>query len=259
MEKDKLFQSLKWLAITSAILVLIIGVTFIKGWESTDNTGSNSITVTGENKVMISPDIATITFTISETKSTSKEAQTLVSSKMDKVKKALAQLKVEDKDIKTASYNVYPKYNYEYCVAIAYVPCTSKQKLEGYEVSHNIIVKVRDLDNVGKVLESLTVSGINNISGPEFTVDDMDKVKAEARGKAIEDAKAKAKTLANQLDVNLEDLISFSDNNPRDYMYMESKTVSTSMAVDAAGNGGVFVPQGQNEIIVNVTLTYRIK
>ena len=257
MEKDKLFQSLKWAAVATIVLMLVAGVTLIKSWDSMKDTSSNSITVTGENKVMISPDIASVSFTINETKYTSKEAQALVSAKMDKVKKALAMLKVEDKDIKTSSYNVYPKYNYEYCVATVYMPCTSKQKLEGYEVSHNIIVKVRDLDNVGKVLESLTVAGINNISGPEFTVDNMDKVRSEARGKAIEDAKAKAKVLADQLDVDLEDLISFSDNNPREYMYM-TKELSSSVSSNA-DNNGVSIPQGQNEITVNVNLTYRIK
>ncbi len=257
MEKDKLFKSLSMLAILASVLAIFACISLYKGWDAINNTASNSITVSGENKVMVSPDIATVSFTINETKATSKEAQAAVSAKMDKVKKALAILKIEDKDIKTSSYSVNPKYNYEYCVSTAYVPCTSKQKLEGYEVSHNVAIKVRDMDNVGKVLEALTQAGINNISGPEFTVDNMDKVRTDARGKAIEDAKSKAKVLADQLDVDLEDLISFSDSNPREYMYM-TKESSAPMASDVS-NGGVFIPQGQSEITVNVTLTYRIK
>ncbi len=257
MEKDKLFKSLSMLAILASVLAIFACISLYKGWDAINNAASNSITVSGENKVMVSPDVATISFVIDETKSTSKEAQALVSAKMDKVKKALVDFKVSDKDVKTVSYSVYPKYNYVYCVATTYVPCSSKEKLEGYIVSQSIAIKVRDLDNVGKVLEALTQAGINNISGPEFTVDNMDKVRTDARGKAIEDAKAKAKVLADQLDVDLEDLISFSDSNPREYMYMTKE--SAAPMVSDVSNGGVFIPQGQSEITVNVTLTYRIK
>lgn len=259
MEKDKLFKSLNWLAIAGVILAIVAGVSLIKSWDSAENLAVNSITVSGESKVSVSPDIATISFTIDETKPTSKEAQASVSSKMDKAKAAMKALKIEDKDIKTSSYSLYPKYNYQYCPTyISSVPCSAKQKLEGYEVSHNVTVKVRDVDSVGKVLDAVAQSGINNITGPSFTVDDIEKVRAEARGKAIEDAKAKAKILADQLNVSLDDLISFNESgaSPREYMYV-SKVQAVPMA--AGSSDGVSIPQGENEINVNVTLTYRIK
>ncbi len=260
MEKDKLFRSLNWLAIAGVILAIVAGVSLVKSWDSIENSAVNSITVSGESKVSVSPDIATISFTIDETKSTSKEAQVLVSSKMDKAKVAMKALNIEDKDIKTSSYSLYPKYNYQYCpVYVSGVPCSTKQKLEGYEVSHTVIVKVRDVDTVGKVLEVIAQSGVNNITGPSFTVDDIEKVRADVRGKAIENAKSKAKILANQLNIDLEDLISFNESvaNPREYMEDTVKVQSVPMA--AGSSDGVSIPQGENEINVNVTLTYRIK
>lgn len=256
MEKDKLFKSLSMLAILASVLAIFACISLYKGWDAINNTASNSITVSGENKVMVSPDIATITFAIEETKSTSKEAQALVSAKMDKVKKALNDLKIDSKDIKTDSYSVSPKYTYQYCNG-NYIPCTNKEKLEGYVVVQNITVKVRDIDNTGKALDALGLAGVNNISGPNFTVDNMDKIRADSRGKAIEDAKAKAKVLADQLGVDLEDIISYSDDNNS---MIDIYRVALPMEAKTDGIGGeVSLPRGQNEVNVKVTLTYRIK
>lgn len=257
MEKDKLFKSLNMLAIMFSVLIIFACISLYKGWDNM--SVGNSIAVSGESKVYANPDIAVITFNLDEVKPTSKEAQAIVSAKMDKVKSALSALKIEDKDIKTDNYAVYPKYTYQYCTT-SYVPCSTKEKLEGYEVSHSVTVKVRDVDSASKVLDALGGVGVNNITGPNFTVDDIDAMKAEARGKAIVNAKAKAKVLADQLGVSLGDIISYSDDNNTYMTDMYRSAVPMVMKAEVGGmTNDISLPQGQNEIDAKVTITYKLK
>ncbi len=264
MHKDKLLKSLNVLSIAFTVLLIVIIVTLVKEWKSIGHTQVNSITVSGDASVYVSPDIATVTFMIDEVKPTSKEAQSIANDKMIKVKKALIDLKIADKDIQTTSYYVSPHYTY---ISETY-PCTSlvsnciptKQRLDGYSASHNVSIKVRDLDNVGKVLSALGDLSVNNISGPSFTVEDMDKAKAEARGKAILEAKVKAKALADQLGVSLGDIMSFSDNNggysPYEYM---SKANSMGAHADSIASAPVDISVGQSEIKSTVSIVYEIR
>jgi uncharacterized protein YggE len=91
----------------------------------------------------------------------------------------------------------------------------------------------------------------------QFTIDDADKLKAEAREKAINDAKVKARELRGQLGVRLGRIVSFSENTGGYPMPMyEMKGAATGMG---GGGGGPELPTGENEITVNVSITYEIK
>ena len=106
-------------------------------------------------------------------------------------------------------------------------------------------------------LDGLVSAGANNISGLNFTVDDPEKLQAEARAKAIKDTKEKADELEDQLGVNLGKIVNLYENTggfPTPY-YMEAKDFGQG------GVGGAIpeIPVGENEIVVNVTITYQIK
>ena len=266
MYKDKLLKSLNVLSIAFTVLLVLIMVTIVKEWKSIGRSQVNNISVSGDSSVFVSPDIATITFTIDEVKSTSKEAQSVANEKMIKVKKALMDLKISDKDIKSTNYYVSPKYIYENCSTVyTYtprsipMPCTPKTKIEGYTASHSVSVKVRDMDMTGKVLSSIGDLAVNNISGPNFSIEDIDKAKAEARGKAIVEAKAKAKVLADQLDVSLGDVISFSENSNGGYPYEMSKTAYNDTVSVSAPSAPIELSAGQSEIKSSVSIVYEIK
>lgn len=261
MQKENLFRSLNWLVIAGILMLLTLSVTLYKSWDGISDANYQTVSVSGEGIVYVTPDVATLEFTINEVKSSSKDAQNIANNKMIAVKKVLADLKVEDKDIKSMYYTVSPKYNYDNCQpTYSYVPCTPKQKLEGYEVSHNVSVKVRDLDNAGKVLEALGAAGVNNVSGPNFVVDDMAKSKEEARGKAIADAKAKAKVLSGQLGLDFDDIYSYSesDNHIYDRGYGATDYDLKAMPVSPV-TAPIDVSAGQNKVVSNITILYKLK
>lgn len=217
----------------------------------------NVISVTADAEVMAVPDVAIITINIEKEGKTAKEAQSLANEMLDKVLGYAKSQKIEDKDVKAEYGGVNPKYKNNQIYCIAY-PCpTGETIIVGYTATQSISVKVRDADNANEVRTGLANLGITNISGPTFSIDDEDKLKDEARSLAIEKARAKAKTLAKELNVRLGDVVSFSENSGG---YPLPMYKSMDMAVSSAmPERAPILPKGENTITSNVTITYEIK
>ncbi len=229
------------------------------------SSGSNVVAFSGHGEVTAVPDIATVNFTIRKEAKTVKEAQKGVA---DKEKQALDFLKgknIEEKDIKTENASFYPKYEYVRGVCpeikaggISYDCGGGKQVLTGYEASESITVKVRNTDDAGAIIQGLGTVGVSDLNGPNFTVENEESLKAEARKKAIEDAKNKAKVLAKDLDVRLVRISSFSESGNLGPMFY-GKAMMAQDSVLGAGSAPANLPKGENTISSDVTITYEIR
>jgi uncharacterized protein YggE len=220
------------------------------------NGQTSSITVSGDGEVTAVPDIATVNFTVRESGTTVPAAQKAVEAKIQSATKALAALDVDAKDIRTTSYYVNPKYE-SYTVSTGVYPVYN-QRIVGYEVSESVEVKVRKIDSAGDVIGALGGSNITEISGPSFTVEDMDKVQADAKEEAIAEAKEKAKATARALGMELGDVLQFSEDNGGYYpMYARDAVANQSLGKGAA-TPEVSLPAGENTIKSHVTITYSL-
>lgn len=219
-----------------------------------------SITVTGEGEVTALPDIATVTLTVRESAKTVPEAQKLVETKINQALKDIYDLDVDKKDTKTLSYTINPKYeqqsvNSMYCSGYMCPP--TKSVVVGYEVAQSMQIKIRKIDQSGAVIGAIGKANITEVSGPEFTVDDMDKAKAEAKALAITKAQVKAKATAQSLGVSLGEITQFNEDNGNVYPTMyrpEAMSMKAGVTSDQ-----VTIPQGESVIKSNVTITYSLK
>lgn len=243
-----------------AIILLSIFLAFqillsVKDWRAT-SPSYNSITVSGEGEVVAVPDVSSFSFGVSSDAKTVNVAQDAVTNKIDAIVDKMKEMGIEEKDIKTSDYSVYPKYSYKEVSCIT-VPCSPQQSLDGYTVSHTITVKVRKVDDAGRILALVGENGATNVSGISFTIDDPEKLLNEAREKAIKNAREKAEVLADDLDVRLVRIVSFSDSWGGVAMYRE--------AYGVGGDGVAFaqkaptIPVGENDIKVTVNVTYEIR
>ena len=221
---------------------------------------ANVITVNGTGEVYAVPDIASFSFSVTEEAKQVVDAQNKASQKMNTILEALKGLGIEDKDIKTTAYTSYPKYEYTKTVCVEGVPCTyGRQVLIGYEVSQTISVKVRKTDDAGKVLAKVGELGAQNMSGLDFVIDDIEKVRAEARDKAIQDAKAKAKVLAKSLGVDFVRITSFYENNGYPVYGYGGAMEAKAMGGDMTSSVTPQLPAGENKITSNVSISYEVR
>jgi len=262
--------------LTKAILVLVIIVSLyflmktiseIKSYSFIGGgaTASNTIAFNGKGEVSAVPDLATITFTIRENAKEVKDAQAKVTTKESAVLSFLDESGIVKKDIKTENYNSSPKYEWRQSVCSPslddpynpnYVCPSGKNILTGYEVSEYVSVKIHDLIKTGEIVKGIGAVGVDQINGPDFSIEKEEELKAQVRKLAIDEAKAKAEMLAQDLGVRLVRIVNFSEgeNYPTPYY-------AKDMAFSSAGNASPTpeLPTGENKITSNVTITYEIR
>lgn len=219
-------------------------------WKEYDYIGksaemTNQIAITGEGTVTAAPDIANIQVGVTSEAKTVADAQNDNTKKMNEIIKAIKEQGVAEKDLKTENYNIYPKYQWK----------LGKNEITGYTVMQSLSVKIRDTKNISEILKAATDKGANKVGDLKFSVDEPERLKVEAREKAIKNAKQKAEMLATQLDVKLGKIVSFSE-------YEGSGDTAKYMYAEGMGGGGeTFAPNvqvGENEIKISVTIVYDI-
>lgn len=239
----------KILAILVAGILLFLLATALINKASNPNDYPREITVSGEGKTFIKPDIAIVTLGITNEANKAADAVKENNTKMNEIIKAVKDLGVEEKDITTTNYNLSPKYNYT----------ESKGSfIDGYTLSQQIQVKIRNFDKIAEVLQKATSLGANTIDQLQFTVDDLEKVKAEAMKEAVTKAKEKAQNIAKASGIDLGRLVNvYEDYYSQDYS-------APSYKAEGMGGGGAETPApdiqvGEQEIRVKMNLVYRIE
>ncbi len=259
MNEQNITKVVKGVLVTLGFLSLFLLVSTISKLDGlSDNDMSyNSINVTGTGEVVVIPDVAVFTFSVSETSETVDTAQTLATTKINKALDALKGAGVEEKDLKTESYNIHPRYEWNQGICYMGNCPDGRSELIGYEVSQTTQVKVRDTKKAGEMLTLVGATGISTVSGLQFTVDDADAAKAEARSKAIADAREKAKQLAKDLGVDLGDIVSYYEEGPGAYP-MYNYDMGMSVKAEAAPVAPQ-MPVGENTVTSNITITFQIE
>jgi len=217
----------------------------------------NTITVSDTGEVYAKPDLALTTFSVVNEAKTVAEAMSENAKKMNAVIDSVKSQGVEDKDVKTTSFNIYPRYEWYEPECLTY-PCpTGRRVLVGYEVQQSLQVKIRDMTKIGEILQGATDAGANQVGDLQFTIDKQDELKKQAREEAIKKAKTKAQELASQLGIKLIRIVNFNEGVSVPYYYDYALKEMAAM-----GGGEEPVPQietGENKITVTVTITYEIK
>ncbi|MFA7309925.1 MAG: SIMPL domain-containing protein [Candidatus Paceibacterota bacterium] len=253
-----------FVVVTLSALTLFLIVGAIGGLKSYRYIGSgvaasNTINVSGEGEVFAVPDTATFSVSVIETAKDVTTAQTAAVKKGNDIVAYLKSQGINEKDIQTTDYSVNPQYEYTQgvCPSSGYCP-PGRQVLTGFQVSETLTVKVRDTTKAGTLLSGVGTRGASNVSGLSFTIADEDLLKAQARDKAIAQAKAKAEVLAKSLGVNIVRVVGFNENDGDRIYY--AKTMALGMGgADSAAAPAPEIQTGQNKITSNVNITYEIR
>lgn len=249
MEETKTIEISQKVSSLVTTLLMILSI-FMLGellyrFQSLPQNAGHEISVTGEGKAYIKPNVALVNLGMHTQADKSQDAVNQNNKVMDAAVKAIKALGVEDKDIQTIMYSLMPMYDYT----------ESGRVFRGYSLDQQVSIKIRNFDNINDILDKAATSGLNTIDDLQFTVDDMEKTKAEARAKAIAQAKEKALTLAKQSGLRIVKLVNISEEySPTPIpMYARADGMMIKESV---------VPQiqtGQMEINSTITLTYRIR
>ncbi|MFH0820162.1 MAG: SIMPL domain-containing protein [Candidatus Peregrinibacteria bacterium] len=171
--------------------------------------------------------------------------------KANKLVAAFKELGIEEEDLQTQNYSLGPQYTYD---------TQNVSHLLQYEMSQTIRVKVRDLGKIGQVLAKATELGSNQITGPEFVIDDEKPLIEEARKKAFEDLKEKQVMMAQELGGKFGRLTSYSE-------WIERNPYAQAFYYGEKGGGGGMgagsptpnIQPGSLELILHMNVSYELK
>ena len=140
-------------------------------------------------QIEVEPDMATISTGVQTDADTAVEALRRNSAEMERLVALIRALGIPARDIQTASINLNPRYDYNN-------RGDQPPRFLGYQASNQVTVKLRDLDRVGEVLDAMVEAGATNINGPQFSIEDDEAAKAQARSNALERGRAQAEEYA---------------------------------------------------------------
>ena len=191
--------------------------------------GPSGIWVTGNGKVSGAPDIAVVSMGVESVEETAAAARANAARAMQSVMNALTRAGIADADIQTRHFNINPRYQsveIERCddngersegeqAGTTEKTCYTiwESRLTGYSVSNQATVKIRNLDDVGTIIDQVTEAAGNlvRINGISFNIEDPQPLRDEARGDAVADMKRKAEMLAELSGVKLGRLVYLSE------------------------------------------------
>lgn len=241
--------------IVSILFVGALTLNKIKEGKYIGSETKNTITVSDTGTIYTKPDLALISASVISEAKTVGEAMSDNTKKMNDIITGMKKEGVEDKDLKTTNFSVFPRYEYEGKDCNTYYCPPGNRILVGYEVNQSLQIKIRNMEKIGILIEEATEAGANQMSDLQFTVDKEDEVKKQARDLAIEKAKNKAIDLARNLGVSLIKITNFTESSVLPY-YFGLEKAALGMG------GGAETPQiatGENKVEVTVMITYEIR
>jgi len=215
------------------------------------------IRVSGTGTVSVEPDVAILQVGVEVFAGKVSTARSEASKAMDSVVSVLKKEGVEENDIQTTRFNIYPRYDYEEVTING--KRIGTQVLTGYTVNNTVKAKIYEIDKVGEIIDKGADAGGDyaRINGVDFTVDDLTPYQTEIRKMAVEDAVGKAQEYALLTNVELGPVIELNE--------MTSGSVHSPYEADygmrmmAAAPPTTSISAGQLEISLTVNTLFAIK
>ena len=205
------------------------------------------IVVTGEGEAAAKPDQARLSAGVVSQAQTAEAALADNSTAMTRVIATLKTAGIPDNKIQTSNFSVQPQY------AIPSASNPTPRAIVSYNVSNQVTVTIDDLSKLGPALDALVKSGANQLGGIAFMIANPKPLADRARAAAVADGASKARTLAQAAGVTLGPLQSIQEG-------VSSRPVPVFAAQRAlAAAPAPPVAEGEQTIMINVTLTYAIQ
>lgn len=203
-----------------------------------------TIVVSGTGRIAVEPDVADLRLGVSIARPTVDSARADAAAAMTAILAAIRGAGVAARDIRTTLVSVQPRYDYR---------DGKPPVLTGYELSNQVSVTIRDLANLGGVIDGSLTAGATSMDGLSFRVDDPTEPERAARIAAMAQARSRADVLAEAAGVTISgvgDVVEGGGGSPG---YPQPKAARMMLADSATPVEG-----GTTEISVSVTVTYRI-
>ena len=207
---------------------------------ATTSSVESGVFTSGDATVSLKPDLAIVSAGVDSQQGTAAGAQSDLAAKAGKLIARIKTLGVSDADLSTVGYGVGPIY------------APGELTITGYRASEQLRVKWHNVDTVGKTLDAMVQEGGATNITVGFGLADPKSAQADARTRAIADARSKAQAMASAAGVRLGQVIRVSDLSTASRLPMPLDFAG------AAAPAATQVPVGQVDVQVTVEVDYAL-
>lgn len=230
--------------VAAAAFVVAAVTLSVQPLQAGDSTMPRTVTVSATASVSAKPDLARISSGVQTEAETAREATAENTKVMANLIDGLKSLGIADKDIQTSNFSVNPRYNQS--------RDGSPPQIDGYQVSNEVSILIRDLKAVGDILDKMIGLGANQMRGLSFEVSQAETLTDAARTDAIANARRRAELFAKAAGAEVGEVIEIREGGsyegPRP-MLAARREMSASVPVEA----------GEQSLSASVTVTWELK
>lgn len=226
---------------------------WVAGAQATEDIQSARIIVTGQGSASVAPDMAILALTVTREADTAQAALKAGSAAMAEVLAAMKKAGIAERDLQTSGFSIQPRYSRPSSKPVSEMDVP---RIVGYTVRNALTVKVRDIDDVGIILDKSVSLGVNEGGNINFTNDDPSVTVTQARMQAMKDAASKATTLAETAGVKVGKILEISEQSY--YPRPVAASMMRMSASDGAASEAVPIAAGENTYNVTVNVSYAI-
>lgn len=231
--------------ILAVVLTMTAPMLLAAQQEPTVNPSVPVIVTTGEATIRRVPDQAFITASVETRARTPRDAQKENADAMTAVQQKLAEAGIQKEAIRTTGYSIQQEFDF-----------TNGRRVPRDYAAHNgVEVRLDGVERVGEILDLVVQAGATSVQGVRFDVKDRTMLERDVLMHAVEDARARADSLAAGAGRTVDRVIRIDDTRqPR--MVPQAAMAMRAQAADVTQTA---VEPGLIEIHGQVTLTVTIK
>lgn len=181
-------------------------------------TPSAAIVVTGTATIDVTPDMARVIVNVQSTAGTAAAAESQNAAASDNVRGRVSGAGIAATDIKTLSVQVWPQYDYR----------NGQSVLTGFMANQTLQFTVHDLRRIGAVIDAAVAGGATSVQGITYDITDHTAASAQAVAKAVKDAQAKARAMADAAGIRLGSVVSMTDIETTPYPFPMMRAAMSS-------------------------------
>jgi uncharacterized protein YggE len=222
------------LSILCTILICTIASSIVLAEDAADLP---TIEVVGKARIMVMPNVATISFAVETNSPKARDAVGQNAEQTTRVLNALRRISGQKTKIRTSGFSLSPVYE-------------EKRRLRpsGYRVRNTVVVETKNLDKVGSLIDEASNAGASGIGSLTFSTDKEESLRKDAAAEAVRDAMKSAENLAKAADLSIQRIIKIS--------YAPRMPVLRSMVVAAAERVTTPIEIGQIPVEASVNVVF---
>lgn len=204
-----------------------------------------TISVNGTGEATGAPDLARVHLGVETSERLARDALRLNSEAMGQILNVLSDEGVAPEDIQTSQLSLFPRFDRQMQ--------GDQRRIRGYTAQNMLIVRVRELSNLGRILDQVSEAGSNTIHSISFGMSDSSALKEVARRAAIADARARAELYATEAGVSVGPVLTISEIGGR------AQPQGMAMARAESMDMAVPIAEGEVSLSANVHMVFGIQ